>query len=1046
MGVDPSARASPQHDAVRRLLVVPRTPFLLVCGDVLAKWSNWDKPGVSARGWSIELRSLIVAHLRDLCRRSEKLDTLEEIRVQTQGGGAAPPCDRYCFGRKGSFGSAEIVDFALLDDAHDMSLGTLVVLVLYTPENEGQREASAAGGCLWLYTLDIDLQDSTQRAAPQVRDCIFISAGVATASNAPGGQESFVPAPPKVYTLLPSWRLYLSWTDRRDGLVVLGQIDVRSVPALAEALRDSLPEHVVAGDADVAACLVSPPGIVTLPTELHCSEVVAINTSAGRAASEGPDRSQLDGLVLLLDTQRGGKLLQCCPQMGTNTLRWGDRTLMPRNDSVQGLLLDEGVFVGAIRDALSLTRLDDLVKPVSDASLSVVDRRDIFPRCLSARRKAHESLIERLHGAGLTVARGSESIVAAVRAGHEAVCAAECAWECYQDLLAASRDGGSSGEFVRAAAAAGLDLLHAAMDAHTRPRFSEQDSQAHSSAELFFSRPSQLVEGLAALSQALRSELRELHTHQRAFLASHCLATLLGAALQGAKQGADFVDAAQERDATGSSFARALRDVTIDCLECLRDASASSAQTTEWADARRGEASEGGAGAAEPGESCGAALVDFCRLVLLDYDADAQTSRDAASPLGDTSHMALEFQKRQHVAKKCVADVLMNLGLFDSCFLLSERFLVLEGVMRSAHEFFPFPCRHSHAGMMAHLRALLAGKGAARALAVLSEPQHAAMANEGTYTVAEYVFLWIETHRPDLCALLLTLRDECRDIFDDYITRVDGPLVRKSYAWLAAARDGDLAKVAERALATAVDGNCDDLEARTAMAAVAKLAAYACQLDLHGDAGSAEGPRSSLMQLAKQDLAGVQGAADCILVSAEMQRRFFQSTPRALSEATMVDALLQAQPCSISHCSADRLLCVDCRAHLLEHAQASLLLMQAALSSPSPSPDAASEMLDRVVRVWRAASLRDGTLWELDTLLSSHTAVTEAEQSSLWESSLLCALLATAPAELKPTGMGQATWVDVLQPQGGQQGLSARTVRAVEGWASQADRGDDSPN
>lgn len=1037
IGVDPAADTAAMPDeAVCKLLLVPHLPYLLVCGDVLSLWSSWDKPAAK-QVWRLPLRRCISEHLEALRNRSDQCDIKEDLARRasmgaqgSSGAGLGWVADRFAFGRGARFGSVNVVDFALLHDEHDTRLGKLVVLVLYTPSTAPSTSASSSS--LWLCTIDIETEDRKSQAAPQVQHCIYLSADVSSRTFSP--DERPMQAGPRLYTLLPSWRLYFSWVHK-GGRVVLGQIDARAVPDMSEALSASLDTTSAedgGGGGGGGGAIANPPGITTLSTEYDHGDVVAINMTAASAGSV-----QIDGLVVLLQSSRGGKLVQCSPQMGTSTLNWGGRTHVPADASVAGDLVNDNVSVGALRDRLALTRLEDLLEPVAAASLAVVGRESWrngpLGRGLAGRREGHAVLVERLHGAGITVAKGSERISAYVRAAHEQVCAAEHAWRRYQDFLEALSRGPEG--FAKEAAAVGLDLMEETMREYVRAEggFSDAERHAHSSAELFFSRPTELPSGLEYLVAALRTGFRQLQEHCRAFMASYCVALLLGAAMQGALDGAAEVDAIQlktwgEGERPGTALALAVRVATSQCLEIVRAAAASEAQTQQWV-RRGGDTAD---------DASDRLLVQFFDLALLDYDA--QERRGA----GESNE--LEFEKRQHGAKKCVADSLMSLGLFRDCFFLSERHLVLEGVMRSAATFYTAPCRHLHPDMTARLRQLLRTKGATRARALLDASgqwDSSDTTKEGTYSMAEYAFLWIELHRPDLCELLLTLRDERPRIFEDeYLARAagsdsSGPLVRRHYSWLAAVRDENLAVAAEHACVAAKDGRTRSVDNCVTLASVAKLAAYACQADQHDTAANAA-------KASYKKVECLQKSADRILLAAQMQRTYCPGMQEKLGEAEMIDSLLQPTGCSI--CGAD-LRCGDCRARILEVCEASLALLAAVLADSSDAtagaPNLTLELQQFVARTWHFACFSDVRIGELNAVLESGEAMAESEQAEAIRASIIFLLLqraaeSPAMAELIPKDAGRVvTWNDVLRA--GEHRLAPRTEQKIKGWESLLD-------
>lgn len=839
---------------IMKLILIPNSPYLLACGDRLALWSNWEK-GVKEQPivWMVELKSLIQ-------------DDLNFIRDKTRGSAndemgignslANSRGDRYSFGAGSTLGKVQLVDFALLHDSHDSSWGTLAILVLLTPQN-------GLSSNLWIYTAE--LADCS--SCPSLKDRTFLSSCVSNITfpssicsigdlNDKSGSVSH--PSPSMYTLLPSWRVYLSWVSMK-GKVVLGQIDVKTISVLSEALFGT--EDIDVGHSR-DSLIISAPGITSMCTDIPWEEVAAIQASPGCSASASTSRSsssrqKVDGLLLLVQSDESGKLVEALPPLGNNALCWAvapshSLSLRDQND-LQKLLwslctnsIDEALLaVGAVRDAISTSSLAEVCTSVQNVSKMIVDRdlsrmdgyRSVNED-LKQRRQRHSNFVEILAEAGLMK---EESIMSSVKLAHESIYAAALLCSTMQQM---QLDASSSTGFTKHAAESGLRVFEQAMSEYiqtfmTASVVDASRNRGYSLEDIFFSRPTSLGDALTAIDKALEAQFQMFYSKNSAFSASFAVASLFKSSLEGAAHAVREVVAAVDSGSLGTELSifgaqSDVRAATASILESLLRASFS--QSDDWL--------KQDVGSQQCVSEQVSVLFELTELALENYAAEAALKiQQRNRQVTGTTHMSAAWQIQQHTVKKMCADILLALRRYSEAYDLCSTFLILEGIMEAAIH---LRSQFDESQISESLVKLFASSGSVVVKALPPAAASTMGGSHGTHltlrdiSLAEYVFLWIEQHHPDHCALLLELESITPAIFEQFVSRAaeSAPTVRSHFAWMAALQDLEtcdtaryvhdkvLNRASNRAYNAAIE-SVDVLSTSEAVASIAKLTAYA---------------------------------------------------------------------------------------------------------------------------------------------------------------------------------------------------------------------------
>jgi hypothetical protein len=207
------------------------------------------------------------------------------------------------------------------------------------------------------------------------------------------------------------------------------------------------------------------------------------------------------------------------------------------------------------------------------------------------------------------------------------------------------------------------------------------------------------------------------------------------------------------------------------------------------------------------------------------------------------------WQLEQHAVKLAVSETLLShpVSLRRAALDLCSRFYVLEGIMRAAVAFLPLPAASSASSSSSFAGA---GAGAANVEEVLVSlfmrsggvtvkaipPSGHGIAD---HSLAEFVLLWIEKHRPDLVSLALRLGRACPRAFDSFLSSpAPGPglALRHHLAWMSAVSSSSsssslqddlngLALTSEKAIAASRFAS--DSATAALLAAIGKIAAAA---------------------------------------------------------------------------------------------------------------------------------------------------------------------------------------------------------------------------
>ena len=890
---------------VSKLLTVPKSPYLLACGDCTTLWAHWDKgTNEQALLWTLDVKALVKSDLTQIKLAWESSNRTRE-RVT----------DRYSFNMKTKeLGRLEIVDFVLLsDESSYSSWGTLVLLVHLSPEDQISSN-------LWLYTLDLArTQDSVAPARPGITHRAFLASGVSGMDGLPPHHY------PRLYSLPPSWRIYCSWVGAHER-VVFGQLDVRALAALSDAVLPSEPLEGQGGQAEDAAVLTHPPGILTLESDLAYQIVAAMATSACTGyGSRDRSRQKVDGLVVLARSPvdvvgGGGELKTAIPPLGAMALPWapvGYGAARPHSSSSKKKALRTGhgkelldlllslrpgmggiVTVGSVRDAIAGISPQEAFDACSEASKQIVDLYDSeledgasqrtgknsVLQDLEHRCYGHTKLVEELGGAGIL---SDEAILREVQQQHEFVSAAVALVRKIEDLNSSARakfqrDRRSHEEGLGAGDNRGsvinlVNMIEEALTEYVSKEFEEQQKRGLHNHDLVFARVSRLPRVLLKLAKAL-----DLKKQQRllqagaAFGAFWEVSCLLLASLDAARTAA--AELAQLTQVPPS-----LRDLS---LAALHD------DTREAALLLLKGLSTAAMSANEDGinwpQIVGRKLFQLSYLVLSSYKCEATKT----APVGPTAaeqfstvHMPLDWQRRQREAKIACCDSLLALGQYDHAFDLACLFHIPERLLPAAKHFSESNLERSDQ-VKDLIYKLIEQEGAVQVRALAPAvatwpPGQESETQVGVRSIAEHAFMSIEAHMPSFVALQLDLRLAAPAIFKAYVKRREPdhtPNIRHHFAWMSAVCErreglsrGTLTDDTEAELLAAISKGALDasnasskIGSSRCFAAISKLAAYA--------SGGAEGSSISSSSSSSSSSADSMKHAELGLLRSELQR------------------------------------------------------------------------------------------------------------------------------------------------------------------------------
>ena len=426
--------------------------------------------------------------------------------------------------------------------------------------------------------------------------------------------------------------------------------------------------------------------------------------------------------------------------------------------------------------------------------------------------------------------------------------------------------------------------------------------------DIFFARPSYLVGSqggaLTCISRALDKVFPVLARQGAAFGASLALSDLCCASLGGARDAVDKFGEFMElpEGVRELSLLATLEDVrSATLLLLLRLSEAARAEGASWAD--------------DDLQQSSANLELLSRLVLSSFAVEARlfglpaasataTAAAAGARSGAAAGMPLAWQESQHAVKLACAESLLVLRRPGEAFALCVDFHIVEELLAAAEpllasgpegesavadELMRLLVEHGSSEVRALTPAKAVPGLSADAAIRLARAQPAVV---GNFTVAEFCFLWVEAHRPDLVPLQLALRLAAPAIFDAYVQRRNQPsvpLVRLQFSWMAAVADlrerqaaaapaaldlvtetGALLQISERAreAASATDTGLGMAET---MAAIAKLSAYA--------AGKSPSPPPPPQQQQVLDRSAAAARLQLLashksLMQSELQRRY----------------------------------------------------------------------------------------------------------------------------------------------------------------------------
>lgn len=200
-----------------KLLPIPLSPWLVSVGNCLSLWGNWASVGEEKVAWEFSLKNAIVDDV------SMASGLLEKARMIS--------AFEYPEGRK----HVKILDATLMQGEVGAEKTVLLILSAhFLPKQSyvGDKNFGSRAQ-LWFHTLELSLPASTDRM--DFDEAVSILHRVLVCENVlvpPTAQHGFFP---RFYSLPPSWRVFVSWTEVGEDdfpTVYCAQFDVLNQPLL----------------------------------------------------------------------------------------------------------------------------------------------------------------------------------------------------------------------------------------------------------------------------------------------------------------------------------------------------------------------------------------------------------------------------------------------------------------------------------------------------------------------------------------------------------------------------------------------------------------------------------------------------------------------------------------------------------------------------------------------------------------------------------------------------------------------------------------------
>ena len=205
---------------VMKLLPVPLSHLLLVVGySTIVLWNHWMNRSSEVLVWEVPIRKTV------------KADILEIFGLEKNDRDASPDSDSVII---------RLVDCCLLQLEPGADKAVLLLLSVAISNTEFRSYKS-----LWLHTIEVRIPAVGSSAASSETSILH---RMLISRNIRFGSDS---DQPKIGSLSPSWRVFLTWTDAQftAGNVFGAQFDVLNQPVLVDLRRSGDSEKGVGIDA-----------------------------------------------------------------------------------------------------------------------------------------------------------------------------------------------------------------------------------------------------------------------------------------------------------------------------------------------------------------------------------------------------------------------------------------------------------------------------------------------------------------------------------------------------------------------------------------------------------------------------------------------------------------------------------------------------------------------------------------------------------------------------------------------------------------------------
>eukprot|EP01034_Spumella_vulgaris_P021857 gene21857-27929_t len=750
-----------------KMLPVPMSPLLLSVGNILTLWSDWSSPGKEKVVWDFKLKQTLKSDLKALSVDITKMRIVDAYLMPTETG----------------------ADKAVL----------LVLSVVSDALSEEDYVSPTQLPCaLWMHTLEVltphsgFYQQGTGDQPVRVMHRVLVGEGVQfnmlSAVNEDGSLSSelgVTALKPRISSLHPSWRVYLSWSGFNVNLSTYtlhcAQFDLLNQPVIDQ-------ESLISDNASVDAALESVRCLHAVDSGISASVVVDTSSVEG-----------LDGVVVLVND---GSLLLVSPPLPDRA----PRDFPAVKDSAQirvapadpkTLLMaiasgevDEAESLRELRDLFVALSPEDILQAVREVSHRVLNRAptgqywgtssnlrgltgqdltryQMVHRLVEDKTDCHRRLLKALDAtnifsfeevretlfsehqqlllcAGLsgavqesqlrlsnaTVKVTHASDVSPMRNNFLSAGLLPEARTPLQSSLIGSSD--PTAVFSVAAHKASLRVIARGMDMAVRRRVSLEDieSQGLSVVDQFFSEAAQISDGVLTITEALYEAQADSSS---LFHAAYGVASTLLAAVTFANNG------------DGATLYAA----SIMCHPKTRQALLQVVELLHVGLHKLGGELPAGFSLQREGKR----LQEFCSLLLTGFVIDATNDADRGDVHRDDvigsgeggEHMTAEWRTQYHAAKTSCVTLLLAIKHANAAFILSDEHLLFSGLMEAVEL--------DAAALQPQLETVVRTKGF--------------VVGTDDVPLATACLLWLEENKRS--AAILTLGSLCKPLLDKFL-------------------------------------------------------------------------------------------------------------------------------------------------------------------------------------------------------------------------------------------------------------------------------------